>query len=770
MSTRIDEACERFEIAWKNGPRPRIEEYLQDWAEPQLTALLRRLLALEISLRSAGGEAPEQEEYVRVFPFHLSAVQAVFDQFQSDSPDSQDAAQQPSTARAQSDLRTAAYHDISTAADEDQIVSVPREPIPERIGRYSIEGLINEGGFGTVYLARDDTLDRQVAIKVPRIDRISEPDDMDAYWEEARTVASLDHPHIVPVYDVGQTDDGRCFVVSKLIEGTDLSEQIKRTRLTHAEAARLISVVADALHHAHSRKLVHRDVKPANILIDLEENPYVADFGLALREQDFGKNPAYAGTFAYMSPEQARGEGHLVDGRSDIFSLGMVFYELLAGQRPYATVSGIEVLRQITKVDVRPPRQLDDGIPKELERICMKSLSKRAADRYTTALDMADDLQHYLATCGPSDLLREGSYQSANGPNSSLQLPANIVVPKGLRSFDFDDAAFFLDLLPGPRDREGLPESIRFWKTRLEATDADDTFRVGVMYGPSGCGKSSLIKAGILPRLSDEVLSVHVEADATDTEARLLKRLRRSIPQLPASFDLVESLACLRRSRGILHHKVVIVFDQFEQWLHGHRDEEEAELMKALRQCDGERVQAVLLIRDDFWMAATRFMRQLEVPIVEGRNSVAVDLFDPLHARKVLWSFGRSFGRLPDREAELSGEQKRFLNEAVSELSQEGMVIPVRLALFAEMIKGRPWVPSTLKASAARRECPSLFWTRRSARPQRLPSIAGSRPRLARFSRSYCRKRESTSPATCVRKQNCVKRRGTRTGNRISTN
>src|SRR5262249_25835425 len=182
------------------------------------------------------------------------------------------------------------------------------------------------------------------------------------------------------------------------------------------------------------------------------------------------------------------------------------------------------------------------------------------------------------------------------------------IVPKGLRSFDTADADFFLELLPGPRDRDGLAESIRFWKSRMEEPDPDNTFSVGLLYGPSGCGKSSLVKAGLLPRLSEGVLAVYIEATAEDTETRLLHGLGKRCPALPADLGLKETLTALRRGQGApTGKKVVMVLDQFEQWLHAKREEQNTELVQALRQCDGGRVQCLVMVRDDFWMAATRF-------------------------------------------------------------------------------------------------------------------------------------------------------------------
>lgn len=681
---------------WNTSQPLPVDEYFARC--PEFSDLRHKiaLLCEEFQCRAAFGDKPDAAEFAAGFPEVEQQLLDILCRPENGLID-RDAFQPFAETRTDG---------LAPSADVE-----PTAEVPETIGRYRVERVLGKGGFGLVYLAHDDQLQRPVAIKVPHADLIARPEDAEAYLAEARTVAGLDHPHIIPVYDVGQTDDFPCFVVSKYVEGTDLAQRLKTDRLDAVAASELTATLADALHFAHKRGIVHRDIKPANILIEADGKPYIGDFGLALREQDVGKGPKFAGTPAYMSPEQARGEGHRVDGRSDLFSLAGVLYELLVGRRPFAGDTQQELLEQITTQEARPPRQIDDGIPKELERIVLKALSKRAADRYTTARDFADDLRHFLrdvrASVSTRQLTPLGDSQDRETqvadetprktPDSDSR-PVRIV-PKGLRSFDEHDADFFLELLPGPRDRDGLPDSLRFWKTRIEETDAEKTFSVGLIYGPSGCGKSSLVKAGLLPRLSENVIAVYVEATPDDTESRLLNGLRKHCRDLPGDLGLKDTLTTLRQGQGIpTGKKVLIVLDQFEQWLHAKRNEANTELVQALRQCDGGNVQCVVMVRDDFWLAVTRFLRDLEIDLLQGHNTQVVDLFDSDHARRVLAAFGRAFGRLPESSGEMTPETSTFLKQSVAGLAEEGKVICVRLALFAEMMKGKPWTPATLKA------------------------------------------------------------------------
>jgi serine/threonine protein kinase len=577
-------------------------------------------------------------------------------------------------------------------ADEDSGRSSPaplNSPF-EAIGRFAVREVLGRGGGGVVYRAFDEHLGRDVAIKVPHAAQLAKNAELAReYRHEARVVAQLDHDHIIRIYDVNSTDSLPCYLVTQFICGHALSQRMHDGGMTEEDSVELVVSMAEALQHATSQGVIHRDVKPGNILVDETGKPWLADFGLALDEDSLAIEGDYSGTPSYMSPEQAGGEGHRIDGRTDIFSLGIVLYELLTRKRPFRGDSTVNVLQSIRELDAQPLRQLDSSIAKELERICLKALARQISDRYTTAADFAEDLKLWQESQKPvaTDV---GATSTAR---ATLPEVDTFVVPKGLRAFDEHDASFFLSLLPGARGRDGLPESVRFWKTRIEETDSQSTFSVGLVYGPSGCGKSSLIRAGVIPQLDPTVTAVYVESTPHDTETRILRSLKAAAGIDSGEQTLVELFQTVRRTGRT---KVVLFVDQFEQWLQTHRDPD-SELVRALRQCDGRNLQAVVMVRDDFWLAASRFMRELDIRIKEGDNSSLVDLFPLPHAERVLTMFGQARHDLPQVESDISDENRTFVTDAVTSLAQQEKVVCVRLALFAEMMRGKEWIPATLE-------------------------------------------------------------------------
>ena len=265
------------------------------------------------------------------------------------------------------------------------------------IGRYRLQSLLGEGGFGRVFLAWDDELQRLVAIKIPRVDVFRSTLQVESFLNEAQLAAGLQHPGIVTVFDIGRQTDGLFFIVLEFIDGQSLTARLVARRLSHIEATRLILSVAEAVHYAHRKGLIHRDLKPDNILLDREGNPHVADFGLAIRAEHLHLHVReVAGTAAYMAPEQVRAETHRLDARTDLWALGVIYYFMLSGRRPF-TGNPSETLRGVLNLDPKPPRAIDPTVPRELERICLRCLGKWMSDRFSSVAEFADDLRAWLA-------------------------------------------------------------------------------------------------------------------------------------------------------------------------------------------------------------------------------------------------------------------------------------------------------------------------------------------------------------------------------------
>jgi tetratricopeptide (TPR) repeat protein/ribosomal protein S27AE len=269
--------------------------------------------------------------------------------------------------------------------------------IGQRIGRFELIERLGSGGFGEVWKARDTQLDRTVAVKIPHRGLLG-PEEIEKFLREARAAAQLRHPNIVSVHEVG-LEDKRIYIVADFIDGLSLDKWLAGRHIAYCDCAALCAKIAEGLHHAHEEGVIHRDLKPGNIMIDRRGEPHIMDFGLAKREAGettMTVDGQILGTPAYMSPEQAKGFAHGADRRTDVYSLGVILFELLTGERPFRGSLQM-LLKQVMQDDPVSPRKLDGRVPRDLDTICLKCLQKEPARRYPTARALSEELGRYLA-------------------------------------------------------------------------------------------------------------------------------------------------------------------------------------------------------------------------------------------------------------------------------------------------------------------------------------------------------------------------------------
>jgi eukaryotic-like serine/threonine-protein kinase len=299
---------------------------------------------------------------------------------------------------------------LRALADEDEgppDLTTPRQhatrserlaAILGELGDYELLEEIGRGGQGVVFRARQKSLNRTVALKVISLGQWASKTHLKRFRLEAEAAARLEHPGIVPIHEIGERD-GSCYFSMKFIEGGQLDEVVRRTPMSIRQAAELIAKVARTVHYAHEHGILHRDIKPGNILLDQKGEPHLTDFGLARlvqTESTMTRTMEVLGTPSYMAPEQAVGNNAAVSGVTDVYGLGAVFYQLLTGQPPFAGGTTYETIKLLLDTEPRQPRQLNPKIDRDLSTICLKCLEKDPKRRYSAALALAEDLERWL--------------------------------------------------------------------------------------------------------------------------------------------------------------------------------------------------------------------------------------------------------------------------------------------------------------------------------------------------------------------------------------
>jgi serine/threonine protein kinase/WD40 repeat protein len=404
LARRIDEVCRRFEADWREGRQPRIDDYLVDVLDEGRPALRAELSALEGELRKSEVTMPRPEAGSDTSPEPQKAPPpSTLAEATTVAPGT--APVSPLLGAATSDIHDEATLPPRDGATVDHSPADSAQPDGAALvriryfGDYEILREIARGGMGVVFHARQISLNRPVALKMILAGQLADETDVKRFHTEAEAAANLDHPGIVPIFEVGQ-HQGQHYFSMGFVEGESLSHRLADGPLPAREAAELIRRVSEAIDYAHRRGVIHRDLKPGNILLDQHGNPRVTDFGLAKRIQgDSGLTGSgqIMGTPSYMPPEQAGGQRGEVGPAADVYALGATLYALLTGRPPFQAATPMDTVIQVINDEPVSPRRLNASIPLDLETICLKCLEKESPKRYTSAAALQEDLRHYLA-------------------------------------------------------------------------------------------------------------------------------------------------------------------------------------------------------------------------------------------------------------------------------------------------------------------------------------------------------------------------------------
>ncbi|HMO13084.1 MAG TPA: serine/threonine-protein kinase [Pirellulaceae bacterium] len=402
MNEKSDELrylVDDFDIQWSNGGRPSIVDWLDKVELEVQPDLLRLLIPIDVEYRTRLGELPQVSDYDAIGEVHR---QIVHHAFANPTVEETGLDQTLDWSEVKLGAPTLDLHRSQDQTDDrtSQTRDLPNNlstAKPMVVGQFEILSEIARGGMGVVYRALDKKLNRIVAIKKILTGDLASEEEISRFRFEAESAASLDHPAITPIYEIGN-HEGTPFFAMKLIEGSSLQNQLSEYEQDTQQAIRLLATVARGVHHAHQRGILHRDLKPANILLDRTGRPFITDFGLAKQSNsgvDLTRSGAILGTPAYMAPEQGMGRGKTTTA-TDIYSIGAILYRLLTGRTTYIADSPIEMLMQLLHDDPVPPRKIKSTIPADLELICLKCLARDPQQRYQSAAEIADDMERWM--------------------------------------------------------------------------------------------------------------------------------------------------------------------------------------------------------------------------------------------------------------------------------------------------------------------------------------------------------------------------------------